>query len=273
MFAPRVVIREGDPKKDSYNLYINKDIKFYLEMTYLITTKTKDSVLMASDTRLNLNRDKDKNGEKWMEIYFIADCIQKTFYIEKAKIGIQFQGIGYLPDSDGEKYPLSHFIKKIENQKYVKNFKFNAQNIFSFLKMISEKNNVGQYVKGIMSGFFKNKFYICSFDTYNNDFKITELMDKNFIDSEENKNEFSLSEIETIKEINRRIKEKSKEKYWIIGNQVEILRIDKKSGKFIQKSNLIFNGNYSKLVSYNDSDYEKINGKFISPSREEKYKL
>lgn len=125
-------------------------------MTYIITARTKESILMASDTRLDYHHDKVINGEKYQEITAVADCIRKTFFIDKAKIGIQFLGIGYFPDTDGEKYPLSYFISKIYSKKYGKNFKTNAQTIFDFFKEISKKGDTGQYVKGIMSGFSKH---------------------------------------------------------------------------------------------------------------------
>jgi len=47
---------------------------------------------MASDTRLNYNEKIEENGEKYILIKLIADCCRKTFYLPKAKMGIQFLG-------------------------------------------------------------------------------------------------------------------------------------------------------------------------------------
>lgn len=240
-------------------------------MTYIITVRTKESILMASDTRLDYHHDKIINGEKYQEITATADCIRKTFFINKAKVGIQFLGIGYFP-ADGEKYPLSHFISELYGKKYGKDFETNARTIFNFFKEISKEGDTGQYVKGIISGFSKNnKSYVCTFNTYNNDFEIKEFNEGQFVDSENNINIFPHTEPETIEEINKRIKAKSVEKYWNIGGPVEILKITHRGGVFIQENKNLFYGTQKELENYFNNDIRKIDGQVLQTPYLEKY--
>lgn len=227
---------------------------------------------MASDTRLNYHNDKIINGEKCQEIVAIADCLQKTFFIKKAKIGIQFLGIGYFADGT-EKYPLSHFLDKIEELQFVKNFKTNCRTIYDFLKKISTEGDTGNYVKGIMAGFAKKKSTACIFNTYNGEFSLKELNVGNFIDSEGNGTTISSNTDIAKKEIIERIKERSRDKWWNIGDQVEILAITEKGANFILKSSSIFNGNMTSLIEKLRFSPESINGHIISPPRIEKYDL
>lgn len=241
-------------------------------MTYIITTRTRESILMASDTRLNYHYDKEIKGEKYQEIVAVADCIRKTFFIQKAKLGIQFLGIGYFANANGEKRPLSYFINKLYSKKYGENFKINAQIIFDFLKTISKEGDTGKYIKGIMTGFSKNnKAYICTFNTYNNDFKTKEFKVKQSVDSENNTNIFPITNSEAIEEINKRINEASKKKYWNIGGPVEILEINREEGRFVQKNTKLFDGSQKELVSYFKNDISKINGRIFKKPYLKKY--
>lgn len=243
-------------------------------MTYIITARTRESILMASDTRLNYFNDKIMDNEKYQEIICIADCIRKTFFIDKAKIGIQFLGIGYFPDVDSEKYPISHFIKKLEKEKYVKNFKTNAKNIFNFLKNISKEKDTGQYIKGVMSGFVKNnKAYVCIFNTFNNEFSINEFKIGEIVDSEGSDKHISFIETEVVAELIDRISKKALEKYWNIGGPIEILKITNKNGIFIRENKKIFNGTQKELINCFKSNLCKINGEILQNPYLEKYVL
>ena len=243
-------------------------------MSYIITIRIKESILMASDTRLNYHYDKEINGEKFQVIIAVADCIRKTFFIDKAKIGIQFLGIGYFPDDDGEEYPLSHFVRKLYDEKYSENFKKNAQIIFDFFKKISKEGDTGRYVKGIMAGFSENnKSYVCIFNTYNNDFEIKELNVGQFIDSENNKTQFPCGREEAIEEINKRITRKSKEKFRIIGGPIEILEITPEKALFIQESKNLFEGSKRELVKCLEINPQKINGYILPQPHFEKYRF
>lgn len=241
-------------------------------MTYIITHRTEELILMASDTRLSYHYDKIINGEKCQEIVAIADCIQKTFFINKAKIGIQFLGIGYFADGI-ERYPLSHFLDKIEELQFVKDFKVDCRKIYDFLKIISIEGDTGNYVKGIMAGFAKKKSIACTFNTYNNEFSLKELNDGDFIDSEGNRIPISSNTDIAKREIIERIKEKSKVKWWNIGDQVEMLAITEKSANFISKSSSIFNDSMPSLIEKLKLFPESINGRIISPPHIEKYDL
>jgi len=243
-------------------------------MSYIITARANESILMASDTRLNYFNDKIINGEKYQEIVAVADCIRKTFFIKKARIGIQFLGIGYFPDVNDEEYPLSHFINKLYDEKYDEDFKTNAQTIFNFLKKISKQGNNRQYVKGVISRFSKNdESYLCIFNTYNDNFEIGEFNVGQFVDSEDNSNPFPNIEAEAIMEINRRINKASEKKYWCIGGPIEILKITSKEGIFIQENTRLFNGTKRKLVNHFNNDIKKINGQILQFYHLEKYRF
>ncbi|OHD12663.1 MAG: hypothetical protein A2086_09370 [Spirochaetes bacterium GWD1_27_9] len=235
-------------------------------MTYIITVRTNESILMASDSRLNYFEDKIINGKKYQEITALADCIQKTFFLNKLRIGIQFLGIGYFPEN-GIKYPLNYFIRKADNIQYVKNFKINANNIYNFFNNLSINGDTGQYVKGICTSFIKNKAYIATFNTFNNEFNCKELLVGQFIDSENNFEPFPRTEKEAIIEIKRRIKQKEIEKWWTIGGPIDILRITEKKTEFISKNSNVFNGTQDDLIYYFNNNIEKLNGKILNPSK------
>jgi hypothetical protein len=232
-------------------------------MSYIITVRTNESILMASDTRLNYFDEVTLNGKKYQRIIAVADCIRKTFFIEKAKIGIQFLGIGFFQDIDGEKYPLSHFVSRIDNMLplYGYDFEANSKKIFEFLKGISRAGDTGRYVIGIMSGFSKNGVsYLCDFNTYNNEFEIKEFHTGLFVDSENNRNPFPTSEKEAIEEINKRIDSVAMKKCWSVGGPVEILKITYEGGVFIKENPKLFNGTQKELIDCFKSNINKING-------------
>ncbi|OGS20066.1 MAG: hypothetical protein A3J83_03595 [Elusimicrobia bacterium RIFOXYA2_FULL_40_6] len=228
---------------------------------------------MGSDTRLSYFNDIEQNGVLCQQIAAVADCIQKTFYIRNARLGIHFLGIGYFPDNT-KSYPLSHFVDKLEQLTYTANIKNDCTAIFNYLIKLSKKGNTGQYIKGNMSGFSKGKAYICTFNTFNNQFNIQEFHIGNFVDSENDKTPFPSKRGEAIKEINTRIENKSQVQPWDIGGPVEILEIDKhNSFNFIQKNENTFSGAKDELVYCFNNDIKKINGTLIDPPKIVKYRL
>jgi len=241
-------------------------------MTYIITARTNDSILMASDSRLNYFHDKVVNEEKCQVITAIADCIKKTFFVKSAKIGIQFLGIGYFPDN-GENYPLSHFIYKLEKLCFENDFPKDSKKVFDFLLNMSVKNNTGQYVKGIMAGFRNNISYIATFNTFDNEFNVQQIYPGNFVDSENNNNQISIIEKEAIDEIKKRIKDKEKEKWWSIGGQIDLLQIKNNSFEFLEKNPNVFEGNQKELINNFNNNIKKINGKILQNPIIEKYNL
>lgn len=241
-------------------------------MTYIITSRTNDSILMASDSRLNYFHDKVVNGERCQEITAIADCMEKTFFIESANIGIQFQGIGYFPDN-GENYPIAHFIESLENINYEHDFVKDSKKIFDFFYKMSVENDTGQYVKGIMTGFDNGISYIATFNTFNNQFSTQQLFPGNFVDSENSNNQVPVNEKEAIAEIKNRIKQKEKEKWWTIGGPIDILKITNDSFEFIEKNTNTFCGNQNELLDNFKNNIGKINGKILKTPKTEKYNL
>ena len=239
-------------------------------MTYIITQRNQNSILMASDTRLNYFNDIEIEGDKHQKITLTADCIQKTFYIKKAKMGIQFLGIGYFPDGEN-KYPLSHFINQLESLKYVKNFKINSKTIFDFFNSLSNEEDTGQYVKGIMTGFVKKKAHITTFNTFDGTFECIEFGIGKHVDSEGNKNDFSRNEEQVITEIKRRINLKEEEKWWSIGGPIDILKITQEGGKFLTLNKNSFKGTQSELLHCFQNDIGKINGKILKEPKIIKY--
>lgn len=246
-------------------------------MTYIITVRTPNSILMSSDTRLNYFNDVELNGIRYQEVTAIADCIRKTSYITSAQVGINFLGIGYFEDrelSNNNKYPLSHFIQKLNSKIIEGSIKDKFQYIYQYFVSLSESHNTGQYVKGVMTGYNKGVSYVCTFNTFNNTFDFGELLIGNFIDSENNKNPFPKDRQNIIKVIAKRIQQKSIERPYYIGDDVEIIELlPNGTYKYIQESKYIFNGTFQELVNNFNGDIKKINGRIINPPVLQKYEF
>jgi len=217
---------------------------------------------MASDSRLNYFNDKIIDGIKYQVITAIADCIQKTFFITSANIGIQFLGIGYFPDN-GDNYPLSHFINKLEELEYENDFMTNSRKIFDFFNDLSNENDTGQYVKGIMTGFNEDIAYVSTFNTFNNENNSQQLFNGNQVDSEGNNNPIPDDEPSAIIEIKRRIQEKEDEKWWSIGGPIDILKITSDSFEFSEKNVNVFNGSQRLLIENFQNDIDSIQGRIL----------
>lgn len=246
-----------------------------IKMTYIIAVRTPNSILMSSDTRLNYFKDVEKDGIRYQKVMAIADCIRKTFYISIAQVGINFSGIGFFKDKDivgDDKYPLSHFIQKLNNQKIEGSIEDKFLYLYHYFVSISDSLNTGQYVMGIMTGFEKGVPYVCTFNTYNNTFESKEFQEGKFVDSENNNNQFSQEHLEIINEMNKRIKQKSAEKPYYIGGDIEIMELfSDGTYEYIQESNTIFNGTFNELLSKFNSDINIINGRIIDPPVFQKY--
>lgn len=212
---------------------------------------------MASDTRLNCRLPH--------LLYFIADCIQKTFYIDKANVGIQFSGIGYLLDREDE-YPLSHFIDKLNNLTFVKDFNYNCKIIVDFFKnIINIENNTNVYIKGIIAGFKQEKSVVCIFNTRNSEFITKEIDPGQSVDNENSKESLSREEEISIKQIINIIKLKSKYAWWSIGEEVDMISITKNKVRNICSGKIRFTGSQKELLDQCKNDIRKINGKIINP--------
>jgi hypothetical protein len=203
------------------------------------------------------------NGVRNQEILATADCIQKTFFISSAKIGIQFLGIGYFSDN-GDKFPLGHFISKLENIAYKGDFKTDAQLIYDFFNNMSQANDTGQYVKGIMTGFENGTAFISTFNTYNDDYNFQQLQIGNQVDSEGNNELIPNSTFEAVIDIKDRIKKKETEKWWNIGGTIDILKITPNTHEFIEKNDNVFNGSQSELIYNFQNNLSGINGKIFN---------
>jgi len=250
-------------------------------MTHLITIATKRFILMASDTRLNYHEETIENGQKYILIKLVADCCRKIFFLNKIKIGIQFIGIGYLQENDGKKYHLSHFLPLLQNgikQEDEINFKF--KKIYENLRKITTPGDTGNYVNGVMAGFYKNTPYIATFNTFNKDdsLDIYHVHDNiSFVDSEKILDLEKLKQLKTekeiIEEINDTIKLSSKNKPHLIGEEVEILKITNKEANYIQESKNLFFGNYDELMFYFKNNLFAINGQILTSPIKEKINL
>ena len=124
-----------------------------------------------------------------------------------------------------------------------------------------------------MAGFLKKKSFVCLFNTYNDDFQVKELGVGQFVDSERNRTPISSVTDNAKKEIVERIQEKSKVKWWNIGEQVELLAITEINADFLFKSTAIYNGNMTSLIEKLRFSPESINGRIISPPYIEEYDL
>jgi len=246
-----------------------------IKTTYIITVRAPQSILMASDTRLNYFHDIKIDGVLHQKISAIADCIRKTFYISSAQIGINFVGIGYFSDpqeNNNHKYPLQYFINKLNCKDISGNIENKFNFVFNYFTSLSDSRNTGQYVKGVMLYYANDSSYVCLFNTYDKTMIINEFQVGHFIDSEGNKDSFPHSREDIITEINSRINKKSTEKPYSIGGPIEILEIfSDGSHSYIQKNERIFNGTNQELINYFNSDINKLNGKIINPPVIQKY--
>jgi len=236
-------------------------------MTQIITAVLKDSILMASDTRLNYHEIEEKNNEKYQVIKLVADCTRKTFYLKKAKLGIQFIGIGYLKDGT-QKHHLSHFLPKIESGiKKKQGIKLKIKIILNNLNQITTQGDEGNFVNGVISGFDGNHMYIATFNTFNSDddLNITEARQGMFVDSEKGIKEIDKKETLAIDQICKTISDSSKNKPESIGEEVEILKITKKEGKYIKEGNELFYGDQKELFELMKNDLLKIKGEILKP--------
>ena len=242
-------------------------------MTYIITHRNDESILMASDSRLNYFEDVDINGVKYQNITAVADCIQKTFYVESVSIGIQFIGIGYFKDGS-EKYPLAHFHDRLEEITYTSNIEHNFKSIYHHFVRMSTEGDTGNYVKGVMTSFTLEKAYLCTFNTFNNTFKVQQLLIGDQIDSEGNMTPFSNDRDEAMKEIIQRIQDASRAKYWTIGGDIDILELKPGGpGEFIRLGKNKFDGSQTQLLHHFRHSIGKINGKILNPPKLEQYNL
>jgi len=241
-------------------------------MTQIISAFTDKNIFMASDTRLNYHIEENRSDGRYQKILWVADCIRKTFYLEKPKIGLQFLGIGYLPD-DNDKYPLSHFIGEINKIDFIENININFELMFDFLKKISEKNNTGQYIKGLMCGFYKSEKYLCQFNTYNDTFDIKLCKNGVFCDSENNIKKLEDDEELIIEQIIDSINKGNEEKSHSIGQEIEILKLNKSDGSYLKEGESIFNGSLSDLIKVFKSDPSKIKVELLVPPKVVKMNL
>jgi hypothetical protein len=236
-------------------------------MTHIITAVLKDSILMASDTRLNYHDVIEKNGFKYQVIKLTADCTRKTFYLKKAKLGIQFIGIGYLKEG-ASKYHLSHFLPKLETGiKNKQGIKLKIKIILNNLREITTQGDDGNYVNGIISGFENNNMYIATFNTFNSEdpLEIINVKEGVFVDSENKIQGIDKKEQLVINQIYDAINYSSKNKPESIGNDIEILKITKNSAKYIKQGSNLFYGNQEELFELMRNNISKINGKILNP--------
>lgn len=244
-------------------------------MTHIITAVTKDSILMASDTRLNYHEEIEEDGNTYQLIKLTADCIRKTFYLEKANLGIQFIGIGYLLDGTS-RYPLSHFLPKLEKKiKRKQGIKLRIKIVLNNLKEITNVGNTGNYVNGVISGIENNTMYICTFNTFNknNNLDIKEVKCGQFVDSEKIIDKLENNEELIINQINETIENSSKNKPQSIGDEVEILKITKNGALYIKEGKNLFYGDQKELFNLFQTDLSRINGKILNPPIKEKINL
>lgn len=244
-------------------------------MTYIIAYRAKDSILLASDTRLNIynNTYLDVNQQQKREIVGYVDCAQKTFYLKNANIGIQIQGNGFFPDQ-GQSYSFDYFAQQIEKLTFSNSFSENCTGIFNFLNQLQGAQQLDQSVKGIMAGFEGLQSKFCYYNTYNNDFTISDTRQGSYIDSEEDTSQFgppeprSLlpSKQDVIRGINNRILKASKSKQWCIGGPVDILEIYPHNlYHWIQRMSNPFTGTQDELTYLIQTNIQQIGGVLYSP--------
>jgi len=239
-------------------------------MTQIITAITENSIILASDIRLNYREEIEEEGRKYQIYKIIADCCRKTFYLDKAKVGIQFIGIGYLKAGD-ESYHLSYFLPKIqEGIKGKQKIKLKMKIIFNNLKKITTKGDSNNFVNGVMAGFSGNKIFIGNFNMYNDEIEIKEAKNRNFIDSEKIIENLSNNKDAVLIQIDNSIKEGSKRKPHLIGSKYEVLEITKKDSRYILENERLFSGTKKELFEKFKDDLQSINGQILNPPIKER---
>lgn len=241
-------------------------------MTHIISAITKDSILMASDSRLNYhNTEKDQDtGDTYQVIVATADCIRKTFFLEKINIGIQFIGIGYF-NKGNEKYPLNAFMEFIQQDiKEEEEIHTKFRKVFENLKQLTEVGNTGQYVNGVMTGYRKEFPYICTFNTYTNNVDFNSYEIGAYVESTPTSENRPVERQHSITYINNRIAKLSNERPHDIGGPIEILEIKPNGeGIWIQQNENLFHGTLTDLINCWQNTPEQINGKILeSPVRQ-----
>jgi hypothetical protein len=238
----------------------------FQKMTHIISTITPESILMASDSRLNFhNTEKDvKTGEIYQVITATADCIRKTFFLNKIKIGIQFIGIGYFQRGN-DKYPLNDFMDFIQQDvSDNENIQARFHKVFKNLKRLTEAGNIGQYVNGVMTGYQDNIPFICTFYTYSDEMDINSYEVGTYVESKPNSEKRPATKTEAVEYINRRISTLSTLSPQDNGGPIEILEI-KPNGEtyWLQQNNRLFQGPLSELIGLWQNNPDKINGKVL----------
>jgi hypothetical protein len=237
-------------------------------MTYIISTITDKSILMASDSRLNYHNEESDSttGERYQVIVATADCIRKTFTIDPFNIGIQFIGTGYF--SEGEnKYPLSHFIPRLSDGIDASDsiaIKFDK--IYQNVKKLTQAGNTGQYINGVMTGYENTVPYICTFNTFINDFTINSYDTGAYVESVNCIEVRPKDRDNAIKYINDKISSVSRSRPQDVGGPIEILELTADGlNNWIQSNPIIFNGALTELIHKWQNDPHSINGKILNP--------
>jgi hypothetical protein len=237
-------------------------------MSYIISTITDKSILMASDSRLNYHNVEIDNstGEKFQVISATADCIRKTFTIDPFNIGIQFVGIGYFSENDN-KHPLSYFIPRlsediIESDKIEIKFR----KIYTNLIKLTQIGNTGQFINGIMTGYENKVPYICTFNTFIDDFDVNSFEIGTYVESEKCDTERPIERNNAIAYINEKITNINQKRPQDVGGTIEILELKPDgSNLWLQENPIIFNGTLNELFDKWQNDLATIGGKILNP--------
>ncbi|MPR33549.1 hypothetical protein [Salmonirosea aquatica] len=237
-------------------------------MTYIISTITDKSILMASDSRLNYHHQKINNatGETYQIITHTADCIRKTFIVNPFNIGVQFIGIGYFNDS-GEEYPLSQFITRLANginSSDIITKKF--RQIYLNIKKLTRLRDAGQYINGVMTGYENSIPYISTFNTFIDDFTVNAYETGTYVESKKCQENRPKDRDEAIKYLVAKISRVSQESPQDIGGPIEILEIlPDGTNSWVQENLNLFNGTRTELLYKFQNEIQSISGKMLNP--------
>ncbi len=213
-------------------------------------------------------------GEKFQEIVAVADCIRKTFVIPPFNIGIQFIGIGYFPDN-GHKYPLSYFIPRLSegiigDDTIVIKF----QKIYSNLKKLTQKENTGQYVNGIICGYENLVPYIATFNTFIDNFNVNPYEIGAYVESQKCDDTRPSERDSAVKYLNEKIAAISQIRPQDVGGPIEVLEINPDgTNSFLQENDNLFDGNLEQLIYKWNNDIASINGQILNPPVRQKLNL